>query len=135
MLNLKRLKINKKIFSSKWLLILLILGTSGWVVTEQHQKARTVTFIIPAGTGQQLEAGEEVVQFPNELVFTIGVQDTIVIENQDNVVHTFGPFVLLPHTTLTKRFDTVRTYETTCTFHKDQQMKLVINAAPWNIFR
>lgn len=120
----------------KWLLLMLVvLGTAGWTAVSRWEQARTVTYVIPPGTSQRLAAGEEAVDFPNELVFTIGVRDTIVIENQDETVHTFGPFVILPHTTLTKRFDNVRIYESTCTFHQDEQMKLVVNPAPWHIFQ
>ncbi len=124
-----------KKLSPKWLLlIILLLGTTGWVITEQRDQARTITYVIPAGTSQRLLAGEEVVDFPNELIFTIGVQDTIVIKNQDDAVHAFGPFTILPHTTLTKRFDNVRIYESACTFHQDQQMKITVKPAPWHIF-
>lgn len=120
----------------KWLLlILLVVSAVGWPAFTRWEQARTVTYVIPSGTSQRLAAGEKGVEFPSELVFTIGVQDTIVIENRDEAVHTFGPFVILPHTTLTKRFDKARVYENSCTFHKDRQMKLIVNPAPWHIFQ
>ena len=55
-------------------------------------------------------------------------------ENQDDVIHSFGPFVVGPNSTLTKRFDVPITYEGACTFHQEQQMRLVVNPAPWNVF-
>lgn len=118
----------------KLLLILVLVGTLGGLITIQRERARVVTYIIPPGTGQQLAAGRETVDFPNEIVLTIGLQDTLIIENQDNTVHAFGPFTILPHTTLTKRFKTARVYENVCTFHQDRQMRLVVNPAPWDIF-
>ncbi len=127
--------LKKKILNPKSLSLLLLAGVLGWFIVGQWEKTRTVTYVIPPGASQKLEAGEEIVDFPNEITLTIGVRDTIVIENQDDAVHAFGPFTILPHTTLTKRFKTPRVYESACTFHKDQQMKLVINPAPWDIFQ
>ncbi len=120
----------------KWLLLIVfLLGTVGWTAFNRWEQARTVTYVIPPGAGHQMALGEEPVDFPSELTFTIGVRDTIVIKNRDDVVHTFGPFIIMPHTTLTKRFDKVRVYQNSCTLHKDHQMKLIVKPAPWNIFR
>ncbi len=134
MANLKKAAITRKILNSKLLLLIILLAASGWVMNGQREKARTVTFVIPSGTSQQLEAGAETVNFPNEITFTIGVQDILVIENQDDAIHNFGPFVILPHSTLSKQFRVVQTYQDVCTFHQDRQMKVVVNPAPWDIF-
>ena len=112
-----------------FVLTLTIIGLG----TTACQNSQTITFIIPSGTQTQLAAGKEVVDFPSELNLTVG--DTIIIENQDNVVHAFGPFTVLPQTTLTKRFETAKVYENTCTFHQDKHMKLVVNSSGWNIFQ
>ncbi len=134
MTNLKKSSILHKILNPKLLLLIVLLGASGWIMNGQREKVRTVTFVIPSGTSQQLAAGEEVVNFPNEINLTIGVQDKLVIKNQDDAIHNFGPFVILPHSTLTKQFNTVQTYQNVCTFHQDRQMKVVVNPAPWDIF-
>lgn len=135
MIKLRNIGLNNPTRYLKWLLLILVLlGTAGWPALNRWEEARTVTYIIPPGTSQRLAAGQEVVDFPNELIFTIGLQDTLVIENQDDTVHTLGPFVVLPHTTLTKRFNQARVYESVCTFHKNQQMKLIVNPAPWDIW-
>ena len=55
-------------------------------------------------------------------------------QEPDGQIHSFGPFVVGPHSTLTKRFDVPLTYQGTCTFHQKQQMRLVVNPAPWHIF-
>ncbi len=125
----------KKLSKNKFLQLasgLLLLGILSWFMVGQYQKMQTVTFTIPPGTAQQLAAGNQVITLPNELTFSVG--DTIVINNQDDAVHTFGPFTILPNTTLTKQFRTVKTYQSSCTFHKDQQMMLVVQPAWWHIF-
>jgi hypothetical protein len=106
----------------------------GWFVMMGWERTRTVTYVIPPGTNARLANGEDVLNIPEEVVLTVGVKDTLVIENQDNVVHTFGLFTILPHTTLTKRFTSPRVYQNVCTFHENRQMKVVINPAPWDIF-
>ena len=116
------------------LITVLLLTTVGWFVVAQPQEAKTITFVIPPGTAEQLEAGNEVIKFPNELTFTVG--DTIVIDNQDDVVHAFGPFTILPHTTLTQRFSTAKIYQNSCTFHQNRQMTLMVNESSlWSTFQ
>ena len=112
----------------------LLLISLGWFVTVVREEARKVIFVIPPGTGQRIENGQPAVEFPDEIVLTLGLKDTIVIENEDGQIHSFGPFVVGPHSTLTKRFDVPLTYQGACTFHQEQQMRLVVNPAPWHIF-
>lgn len=113
-------------------LVAIVFGVVGWLFTGQYVHAHTTIYVIPAGTSQQLAAGNEIIQFPNELTFTVG--DTLVIENRDDAVHAFGPFTILPHTTLTKRFDTARVYQNNCTLHQNKQMTLIVNPANWKFF-
>lgn len=94
------------------------------------QAFRQVTFVIPPGFG----AGKATVQFPDEVVLTVGLKDTIVIENQDDRIHSFGPFVVGPRATLTKRFKTPVIYQEACTFHQSRQMRLVVKPAPWQVW-
>jgi hypothetical protein len=103
------------------LLALLLLLT-------RYETWRTVTYVIPPGVG----AGEATVVIPDEIVLRVGVKDTLVIENQDNVIHAFGPFVIGPESTFTQRFRRPLVYDAVCTFHEDQQLRLVVNSAPWS---
>lgn len=137
MANFNKIRSNYKtlipiILPSALLLPLVII--IGWFVLIGRENTRTVTYVIPSGTNARLANGEDVLNIPEELVLTVGVKDTLVIENQDNVVHTFGLFTILPHTTLTKRFTSPRVYQNVCTFHENREMKVVINPAPWDIF-
>jgi hypothetical protein len=95
----------------------------------QYESWRAVTYVIPPGVG----VGQATVVIPAEIVLTVGIRDTLVIENQDNVIHVFGPFIVGPESTFSKRFRTPRLYEGACTFHPGQEMRVVINPAPWTI--
>lgn len=115
------------------LTLLLIFGAVlGWGLREQ---GRRVTYVIPAGTQQRIAAGDETVSFPDEISLTVGLRDTIIINNRDDVVHAFGPFIIGPQATFTKRFDNPVTYHAACTFHQDEQMRLVVHPAPWSMFQ
>lgn len=115
-------------------ILLPLIVFAGWFILIGWENTRTVTYVIPPGTNARLANGENAFKIPEEVVLTVGVKDTLVIENQDNVVHTFGLFTILPQTTLTKRFTSPRVYQNVCTFHEDREMKVVINPAPWDIF-
>jgi hypothetical protein len=138
MITLKKIRANYKtlipIILPSLVLLPLFMG-AGWFVLIGWEKARTATYVIPPGTNARLAQGEDVLDIPAEIKLTIGVKDTLVIKNQDNVVHTFGLFTILPQTTLTKRFTTPRIYQNVCTFHENREMKVVVNAAPWDIFQ
>ena len=138
MVTLKKVRANYKTFIPVVLpsiILLPLVITVGWFVLFGWDKIRTVSYVIPPGTNARLARGEDVLDIPEEIILTVGVRDTLVIENQDNVVHTFGLFTILPQTTLTKRFTTPRVYQNVCTFHENREMKVVVNAAPWDIFR
>jgi len=115
-------------------ILLPLVVIVGWFVLIGWEKTRTASYVIPPGTNARLANGEEVLDIPEEIVLTVGIKDTLVIENQDNVVHTFGLFTILPQTTLTKRFTTPRVYQNVCTFHENREMKVVVKPAPWDIF-
>lgn len=51
------------------------------------------SYVVPAGTQAKADRGEYVADIlPEQL--TIAVGDTVTIENQDVVTHTFGPFTV-----------------------------------------
>ena len=124
MVNVKKWFINKREDIKLLLAILFLIGIIVFA-NISYKRLRTVTYIIPPGAGEKLADGQDTVELPDELILT-GIQDTLVIENQDDVVHSFGPFVILPHTTLLKRFTTSGTYQGSCTFHPDQHVTLTV---------
>lgn len=114
-------------FLLKLTLSIFVILVAGWFLIALREELRTITYTIPPGTGQGLNA----VDLPAEIVLTVGLKDTIVIENQDDQLHLFGPFVVGPQATLTKRFDKPQIVQGNCTFHPSRQMKLMVKPAPW----
>ncbi len=119
---------NKKLL--RWIILgLLLVGVLVWFVTGPYETLRRVVYVIPPGVA----AGQATLEVPDQIVLTLGIQDILVIENQDEVFHTFGPFVIAPHTTMTQRFEHVVNYQGACSFHQQRQMSLVVKPAPWQV--
>lgn len=72
-------------------------------------------FLIPAGTADRIEAGEEVEIVPQELVMQTG--ESIRIVNEDDVGHVVGVFYVGAGETLTQRFDTPGELSGECSVH------------------
>lgn len=72
-------------------------------------------FLIPAGTADRIEAGEEVEIVPQELVMETG--ESIRIVNEDDVGHIVGVFYVGAGETLTQRFDTPGELSGECSVH------------------
>ena len=126
----KKKRLDHKVLWPALVATLAFLSVAGWFLLARYEQARTVRYVIPAGAGQGAA-----VTFPTEIDVVIGVRDILVVENQEEAVHSFGPFVVLPRTTLVKRFNEVKVYQGACSLHRDRQMQLVVHPAPWNIFQ
>ena len=72
-------------------------------------------FVIPAGTADRIDAGEEVEIVPQELVMQTG--ESIRIVNEDEVGHVVGVFYVGAGETLTQRFDTPGELSGECSVH------------------
>ena len=72
-------------------------------------------FLIPPGTADRIEAGEEVEIVPQELVMRTG--ESIRIVNEDDVGHIVGVFYVGAGETLTQRFDTSGELSGECSVH------------------
>lgn len=96
----------------------------------QYEAYRTITYVIPAGT----YANPDALELPNRIDLTVGLKDILIIDNQDEVMHSFGPFVVAPHSKLTQRFNSPLEFEGVCTFHAEQTMILSVKPAPWTVF-
>lgn len=70
---------------------------------------------IPAGTGDRIDAGEELDIFPTTLRVQVG--DTIRIVNDDDRGHLVGPFYIAARSTFTQRFASEGRYIGTCSVH------------------
>ncbi len=73
------------------------------------------TYVVPAGTGQRLQAGEQVLIIPAELQLAVG--DRIVVVNHDDRTHAVGPFSVRAGETIGHTFSEAGDFTGICTVH------------------
>lgn len=83
-------------------------------------------FVIPAGTGDRIQAGEDVEIVPRELVVMVG--DSLRIVNEDDQGHAVGVFYVGSGETLTQRFDSPGVLEGLCDIHPSGTFTLRVQA-------
>jgi hypothetical protein len=107
--------------------VLLAVGSCGSPSEpgfEDTTHGATLHYVIPAGTGARLDAGEEVEILPASL--TVRVGDVIRIDNLDDRTHAVGPFSVGSGQSLTQRFSSPGTLEGVCSVHPDGRLRLVV---------
>jgi len=87
----------------------------------------TYEYLIPAGAGEALDAGEPLEVLPGELVVTVG--ETIRVINEDDRGHNVGPFFVGAGETLSQRFSSPGEFVGVCTVHPSGELVLVVNPA------
>lgn len=83
-------------------------------------------YLIPAGTGARLDAGERVEIIPAELDVRVG--EVIRIVNEDERGHVIGAFYVGAGETLSQRFSTPGTLQGECSVHPSGSFTLTVRA-------
>jgi hypothetical protein len=86
--------------------------------------AVTYDYVIPAGSGERIDAGEPLDIFPREL--TVHVGEVIRIANLDDRGHTVGPFFVGANETLLQTFTSPGEFEGECSVHPSGEMILTV---------
>ncbi len=82
------------------------------------------SFIIPAGTGERIDAGEDVEVLPARLDVRLG--DQIVIDNQDEKDHIIGPFFVAADQTMEHTFVAAGSFAGACSAHSAGEILVVV---------
>ena len=102
--------------------VLAVVGV--WLMVGPEGGGETHVITIPAGTGERIDAGEDVTLVPREL--HIEVNDIVRVENEDDRIFDVGPFVVTPNSTLVHRFDRPGRFSGACTLHPDDSFTIVV---------
>lgn len=81
-------------------------------------------YVIPAGTGARLDAGEPVSLLPARIAAHVG--EVLRIRNDDTRGYLLGPFYVGPRETLEQRFTSAGTFTGTCEVHPSGQLVLTV---------
>lgn len=96
-------------------------------VDDQSEEAPDYRYVIPLGTGDAIEAGQEVDVLPAELEVRVG--ETIEIINEDDQPHFIGPFTVFQGESLRQRFSEPGESLGTCSAHVLGSVRVVVNEA------
>lgn len=115
-----------------WLLVFLsgplfvgAFSFAGWIVYGGTTRASArIEYVIPAGTAQRVAAGESVVSIPQKWVFVVG--DVLVLRNEDEANHQFGPFWVPAGATLTIPMERADKFDYLCTIHPSGSVGLEV---------
>lgn len=101
-------------------LVLLVVVFAG----GGHREPVTYRYVIPAGTGDRIAAGEQVEIVPSRLVVHVG--DRLLLRNRDDIQHHMGPLLVDPDGLLSMSFSDEGTIEGVCTLNEAGQAKIIV---------
>ena len=110
---------------------LVVLATGAWAAFKPlPPMPRERVYVIPKGTGARQAAGRLVSPVPSHIHLWIGLQDVLVLRNDDDVPQSFGPIQLRPGQTYRVPFQAPATFDFACSVHEDGQVTIVVERAP-----
>jgi len=125
-----------------WLSILAIgvVAVIGWAALAPlpARASREQPFVIPEGTWQRRMSGDLVDILPQQIRLTLGINDVLLLKNQDDVPQTFGPALLMPGQSFRLPFEVASDYQFACTAHSSGQMTIIVDpfpSTPWGRVR
>jgi hypothetical protein len=108
-----------------------LLAAALWAAFAPIQAGvRDEVFEIPKGTWARRMAGDKVEILPSEIRLTLGVRDTLVLVNRDDVPQVFGPVLMMPGQSFRLPFGVASRYQFACTAHASGQMTVIVDAMP-----
>jgi hypothetical protein len=110
---------------------LVTLATAGWgAFAPLPPMPRERVYVIPQGTSARQAAGQAVSPIPSRIRLLVGIQDVLVLRNEDDVPQAFGPIQLRPGQTYRVPFQVPATFDFACSVHEDGQVAIVVERAP-----
>jgi hypothetical protein len=75
-------------------------------------------------------AGNKVEILPERIDLTLGLNDILLLRNDDEVPQQFGPVVIMPGQSFRLPFEVASTYSFACSAHASGQMSVVVAPTP-----
>lgn len=112
-------------------LVVLMLAAGAWAAfAPLSTTSREMTFVIPPGTAARVKAGSPITVLPSPVHLTLGIRDTLVLTNDDEVIHQLGPVILGPRQTYRIPFRRPGRFQYACSLHAGGTLALLIEPAP-----
>lgn len=104
---------------------LLVLVVAGPVTAcGDDREPQTVEVVVPAGTQDRLDAGEEVDVMPARIELRVG--DTLHLRNEDDVDQTVGPYFVTAGGNLSLTYSVPGRYEGYCPLSGSDGYEIVV---------
>lgn len=113
------------------LLIAIVVGLLAFIGSTvigsvQDNSTREYRIVIPEGTGELIEQGEDPGVIPAQIELVLGEKDVLVIENRDTVGHRISDFWVGSGETLRQQFKQEAIYQGECTVHESSQIQIIV---------
>ena len=112
-------------------LLMGLLGAVAWAAFAPPElDSRDELFEIPNGTYARRMAGDKVEILPDTIRLMLGLNDTLLLKNLDDVPQVFGPVLIMPGQSFRLPFEKASTYSFACTAHASGQMSVIVDPSP-----
>ena len=108
-----------------------VLAAAAWAgFAPLAVDSRDEPFVIPKGTWARRMAGNKVEILPPRIDLTVGLNDQLLLRNEDDVPQQFGPVLVMPGQSFRLPFETASTYSFQCTAHPNGGLSVIVDPAP-----
>jgi hypothetical protein len=105
---------------------LLGLAACGWAaLAPLPQLPKEFVIVIPKGTNSQTPQ-----PFPSHVRLTLGLQDVLVLRNDDDRAQLIAGIAVSPGQSLRIPFSRVQDFQLACSAHPSGQLKISVSARP-----
>lgn len=84
----------------------------------------TIEIVVPAGTQERLDRGEEVIVMPSPLELRVG--DRLLIRNEDTVDQSVGPFIVKAGREFSFTYGAAGTFQGYCPVSEGEQYEIIV---------
>jgi hypothetical protein len=110
--------------------LVALVGTGWAAFAPLPPLPRERVYVIPKGTAARQASGQTVRPLPSRIQLLLGVQDVLVLRNEDDAPQSFGPIQLRPGQTYRVPFQVPATFDFACSAHEDGQVAIVVRRPP-----
>ncbi len=94
--------------------------------TGETRPPQVVEIDIPDGTAARVALGESDPTLPSDMIFVVG--DTLLVKNEDSVVHQLGPLFIPSGSSASMKLDTATDYAFACSFQPSKYIGLSVQS-------
>ena len=106
------------------LAVAVVLALSAGACGSGERPGEVVEIVVPAGTMDRLNAGENVDVMPRRLELRVG--DTILIRNDDKWPHDVGPYRVGANTELQLKYQAAGEFEGECPLSEGDRYEIIV---------